>query len=142
VQPHGSNCESWCYCYVDLSCNHALLVHKGSMASSIPKGSNLRHTQHTQFNKTNSRPTDHLKYWPVWTVGQRKGRPKKQQQWLRITEHIKNSAKKRRTTRKKRKEAAGNGGFPSKPEEDEINEGLDLKPAHVKDQKEGEFGSA
>ncbi len=51
MQPHGSNCESWCYCYVDLSCNHALLAHKGSMASLIPEGSNLPHTHHTQFNK-------------------------------------------------------------------------------------------
>jgi hypothetical protein len=51
VQPHGSNCESWCYCYVNSSCNHALLVLKGSMASSITKGSNLRRTHHTQFHK-------------------------------------------------------------------------------------------
>jgi hypothetical protein len=61
---------------------------------------------------------------------------------LGITNHIKNSAKKRRTTGKKSKEAAGNDGFPSIPEEDEIGEGLDLKPAHVKDQKEGKIGSA
>ncbi len=45
-------------------------------------------------------------------------------------------------TGKKWKEAAGNDGFPSIPEEDEINEGLDLKPAHVQDQKEGKIGSA
>ncbi len=51
VQPHGSNCESWCYRYVDSNCNHALLVHKGSMASSIPRGSNLRNTHHTNVNK-------------------------------------------------------------------------------------------
>ena len=92
--------------------------------------------------KTNSRPTDHLKYCPAWTAGQKKGRPKKQQQRLGITNHIKNLAKKRRTTGKKRKEAAGNDGFPSIPEEDKINEGLDLKPVHVKDQKGGEIGSA
>ena len=92
--------------------------------------------------KTNSRPTDHLKYCPAWTAGQKKGRPKKQQRRLGITNHIKNLAKKRRTTGKKRKEAAGNDGFPSIPEEDEIGEGLDLKPAHVKDQKEGKIGSA
>ncbi len=92
--------------------------------------------------KTNSGPTDHLKYCPAWTAGQKKGQPKKQQQWLGITNHIKDSAKKRRTTRKKRKEAAGNDGFPSIPEGVEINECLDLKPAHVKDQKEGEIGSA
>jgi hypothetical protein len=101
MQPHGSNCESWCYRYVDSSCNHALLVHKGSMASSIPKGSNLRHTHHTNSIKTNSRQTDHLKYCPAWTAGQKKGRPKKQQRRLGITDHIKNSAKKRRTTGKK-----------------------------------------
>jgi hypothetical protein len=101
-------------------------------------------TTHITLNsiKTNSRPTDHLKYCPAWTVGQKKGRPKKQQRRLGITDHIKNSAKKRRTTGKKRKEAAGNDGFPSILAEDEIDEGLDLKPAHVKDQKEGKIGSA
>jgi hypothetical protein len=67
-------------------------------------------------------------------VGQKKGRPKKQQCWLEITNHIQNLAKKRRRTGKKRKDAAGNAGFPSIPEEDEINEGLDLKPVHLKDQ--------
>jgi hypothetical protein len=51
--------------------------------------------------KTNSRPTDHLKYFPAWTAGQKKGWPKKQQRRLGITDHIKNSAKKRRTTGKK-----------------------------------------
>jgi hypothetical protein len=112
------------------------------MASSIPKASNLGHTHHTQFNKINLRPTDHLKYCPAWTAGQKKDQPKKQQRRLVITNHIKNLAKKRRTTGKKRKEAAGNDGFPSIPEEDEINEGLDLRPANVKDQKEGEIGSA
>ncbi len=92
--------------------------------------------------KTNLRPTDHVKYCPAWTAGQKKGRPKKQQQRLGITDHIKNLAKKRRTTGKKRMEAAGNDGFPSIPEEDEIDEGLDLKPAHVKNQKEGKIGRA
>ena len=28
--------------------------------------------------KMNSRPTDHLKYCPAWTAGQKKGQPKKQ----------------------------------------------------------------
>jgi hypothetical protein len=92
--------------------------------------------------KTNSRPTDHLKYFPAWTAGQKKGRPKKQQQRLGITNHINNLAKKRRTTGKKRNEAAGNDGFPSILEEDKINEGLALKPAYVKDQKEGKIDSA
>ncbi len=92
--------------------------------------------------KTNSRPTDHLKYCPAWTAGQEKDRPKKQQQRLGITNHIKNSSKKRRTTGKKRKEAAGNDGFPSIPGEDKIDEGFDSKPAHVKVQKEGKIGSA
>ena len=101
-------------------------------------------TTHITLNsiKTNSRPTDHLKYCPAWTAGQKKGQPKKQQQRLGITDHIKNLAKKRRTSGKKRKEATGNDGFPSIPEEDEIDEGLDLKPAHVTDQKEGKIGSA
>ncbi len=67
---------------------------------------------------------------------------KETEQRLGITNHIKNLAKKGRRTGKKRKEAAGNDGFPSIPEEDEIDEGLDLKPAHVKDQKEGKIGSA
>ncbi len=92
--------------------------------------------------KTNSTPTDHLKYCLAWTAGQKKGRPKKQQCRLRITDHIQNLAKKRRRTGKKRKDAAGNAGFPSIPEEEEIEEGFDLKPAHVKDQKETEIGSA
>jgi hypothetical protein len=70
------------------------------------------------------------------------GSAKETERWLGITNHIKNSAKKKRTTGKKRKEAAGNDGFPSIPEEDEIDEGSDLKPAHVKDQKEGKIGSA
>jgi hypothetical protein len=62
---------------------------------------------------------------------------------LGITDHIQNSAKKRLRTGKKRKDDAGNAGFPSIPEEEEIKEGLDLKPAvHVKDQKEAEIGSA
>jgi hypothetical protein len=92
--------------------------------------------------KTILRPTDHLKYCPVWTAEQKKGRPKKQQQRLGITDHIKNLAKKRRTSGKKRKEATGNDGFPSILEEDKIDEGLDLKPVHVKDKKEGKIGSA
>jgi hypothetical protein len=92
--------------------------------------------------KTNSSQTDHLKYCPAWTVGQKKGRPKKQQRRLGITDHIHNSAKKRRRNGKKRKKAAGNAGFPSILEEDKIKEGFDLKPAHVKDQKEAEIGSA
>ncbi len=101
-------------------------------------------TTHITLNsiKTNSRPTDHLKYCPVWTAGQKKGCPKKQQQRLGITDHIQNLAKKRRMTGKKRRDAAGNAGFPSIPEEDKIDEGFDLKPAHVKDQKEGKIGSA
>jgi hypothetical protein len=61
---------------------------------------------------------------------------------LGITDHIQNSAKKRQRTGKKRKDAAGNAGFPSILEEDEIEEGFDLKPAHVQDQKEAEIGSA
>jgi hypothetical protein len=61
---------------------------------------------------------------------------------LGITNHIQNSAKKRRRTGKKRKDAAGNAGFPSIPEEDNIKEGFNLKPAHVKDQKEAKIGSA
>jgi hypothetical protein len=92
--------------------------------------------------KTNSSPTNHFKYCPAWTAGQKKGRLKKQQRRLRITYHIQNSAKKRQRTGKKRKDAAGNAGFPSIPEEDEIKEGFDLKPAHVKDQKEVKIGSA
>ncbi len=92
--------------------------------------------------KTNSRPTDHLKYCPAWTAGQKTGQLKKQQQRLGIANHIKNSAKKRRTTVKTRKEAAGDDGFPSIPEEDKIDEGLDLKPVHVTDQKECKIGSA
>jgi hypothetical protein len=58
---------------------------------------------HIRLNsiKTNLRPTDHLKYCPAWTAGQKKGWLKKQQRWLGITNHIKNSAKKRRTTRKR-----------------------------------------
>ena len=142
VQPHGSNCESWCYRYVDSSCNHALLVHKGSMASSIPRGSNLRNTHHTNINKDKIKPNDHLKYCPAWTVGQKKGRPKKQQCRLGITDHIQNLAMKRQRNGKKRKDAADNAGFPSIPEEDEIEEGFDLKPARVKDQKEADIGSA
>ena len=92
--------------------------------------------------KTNSSSTDPLKYCPAWTAGQKKGCPKKQQRQLGITDHIQSSAKKRQRNGKKRKDAAGNAGFPSIPEEDEIEEGLDLKPAHVKDQKEAEIGSA
>ncbi len=92
--------------------------------------------------KTNSRPTDHLKYCPGWTVRQKKGCPKKQQRWLGITDHIQKLAKKRRRTGKKRKDAAGNAGFPSIPKEDKIKEGFDLKPAHVKDQKVAKIGSA
>jgi hypothetical protein len=61
---------------------------------------------------------------------------------LGITNHIQNLAKKRRRTGKKRKDAAGNAGFPSILEEEEIEEGLDLKPSHVKDQKEAEIGIA
>ncbi len=90
----------------------------------------------------NSSPTDHLKYCPAWTVGQKKGCPKKQQCQLGITDHIQNLAKKRRRIGKKRKDAAGNAGFPSILEEDKIKEGFDLKPAHVKDQKEAKIGSA
>ncbi len=74
--------------------------------------------------------------------GAEEGSAKETATTVGITNHIKNSAKKRRTTGKKRKEAAGNDGFPSIPEQDEINEGLDLKPAHVKDQNKGEIGSA
>jgi hypothetical protein len=74
--------------------------------------------------------------------GAEEGSAKKQQRWLGITDHIKNLTKKRRTTGKKRKEAAGNDGFPTIPEEDDINEGLDLKHVHVKDQKEGKIGTA
>jgi hypothetical protein len=92
--------------------------------------------------RTNSSPTDHLKYCPAWTAGQKKGHQKKQQCRLGITNHIQNSAKKRWRTGKKRKDAAGNAGFPSIPEEDKIEEGFDLKPAHVKDQKEAEIASA
>jgi hypothetical protein len=92
--------------------------------------------------KTNLSPADHLKHCPAWTAGQKKGRPKKQQRWLGITDHIQNLAKKRQRTGKKRKDAAGNAGFPSIPEEDEIEEGFDLKPAHVMDQKEAKIGSA
>ncbi len=92
--------------------------------------------------KTNLTPTDHLKYCPAWTAGQKKGCPKKQQRRFGITDHIQNSAKKKRRTGKKRKDAAGNAGFPSIPEKEEIKEGLDLKPAHVKDQKEAKIGSA
>ncbi len=91
----------------------------------------MRNTHHTN-----------LKYCPAWTVGQKKGRPKKQQCRLGITNHIQNLAKKKPRTGKKRKDAAGNAGFPSIPEEEEIEEGLDLKPAHVKDQKEAKIGSA
>jgi hypothetical protein len=75
-------------------------------------------------------------------VGQKKGCPKKQQHRLGITDHIQNLAKKRRRTGKKRKDATGNAGFPSILEEDKIEEEFDLKPAHVKDQKEAEIGSA
>jgi hypothetical protein len=92
--------------------------------------------------KTNSSPTDHLKYCSVWTAGQKKGCPKKQQRQLGITDHIQSSAKKRQRNGKKRKDAAGNAGFPSIPEEDKIKEGFVLKPVHVKDQKEAEIGSA
>ena len=92
--------------------------------------------------KTTLRPTDHLKYYPAWTAGQKKGRPKKQQRRLGITNHIQNMAKRRRRTGKKRKDAAGNAGFPSIPDKAEIKEGFDLKPAHVKDQKEAKIGSA
>jgi hypothetical protein len=74
--------------------------------------------------KTNSSPTDHLKYCPAWTVGQKKGCPKKQQHRLGITNHIQNLAKKRRRTGKKRKDAAGNAGFPSIPEEDRSRKDL------------------
>jgi hypothetical protein len=90
----------------------------------------------------NLTPTDHLKYCPAWTAWQKKGRPKKQQCRLGITDHIQNLAKKRRRTGKKRKDAAGNAGFPSIPEEEKIKKGLDLKPAHVKDQKEAKIGCA
>jgi hypothetical protein len=92
--------------------------------------------------KTNSSPTDHLKYCPAWTAGQKKGRPKKQQCRLGITDHIQNLAMKRQRNGKKRKDAADNAGFQSIPEEDEIEEGFDLKPARVKDQKEADIGSA
>jgi hypothetical protein len=92
--------------------------------------------------KTNSSPTDHLKYCPAWTAGQKKGRLKKQQRRLGITNHIQNSAKERQRTGKKSNDAAGNAGFSSIPEEDEVKEGFDLKPAHVKDQKKAEIGSA
>ncbi len=112
------------------------------MVSSISRGSNLRNTITLTSIKTNLSLTDHLKYCLAWTVGQKKGRPKKQQRWLGITNHIQNSAKKRRRTGKKRKDAAGNAGFPSIPEEDNIKEGFNLKPAHVKDQKEAKIGSA
>jgi hypothetical protein len=61
---------------------------------------------------------------------------------LGITNHIQNLAKKRWRTGKKRKDAAGNAGSPSIPEEEEIEEGLDFKPAHVNDQKEAKIGSA
>ncbi len=92
--------------------------------------------------KTNSRPTDRLKYCLAWTAGQKKGCPKKQQCRLGITDHIKNFATKRRKTGKKRKDATCNVGLPSIVEEDKIDEGIDLKPAHVKDKKEGKIGSA
>ena len=90
----------------------------------------------------NSSPTDHLKYCPAWTAGQKKGCPKKQQRQLGITDHIQNSAKKRQRTGKKRNDAAGNAEFQSIPEENEIKEGFDLKPVHVKEQKEAKIGSA
>ncbi len=51
--------------------------------------------------KTNSSPTDHFKYCPGWTAGQKKGHLKKQQCWLVITNHIQNSAKKRQRTGKR-----------------------------------------
>jgi hypothetical protein len=92
--------------------------------------------------KTNSSPTDHLKYCPAWTAGKKKGCPKKQQRWLGITNHIQNSAKKRRRTGKKRQDAACNAWFLSIPEEVEIEERFDLKPVHVKDQTEAKIGSA
>ncbi len=56
--------------------------------------------------KSNSSKVDNLRYCPEWTVGRKKGRPKKAQRTLGITDHIENSAKKRkrgqgrRTTRR------------------------------------------
>ena len=46
--------------------------------------------------KNNSSKADNLRYCPDWTVGWKKGRPKKAQQTLGITDHIQNSAKKRK----------------------------------------------
>ena len=46
--------------------------------------------------KSNSFKVDNLRYCPEWTVGRKKGRPKKGQRTLGITDHIQNSAKKRK----------------------------------------------
>jgi len=46
--------------------------------------------------KSNSSKVDNLRYCPEWTVGRKKGRPKKGQRTLGITDHIQNSAKKRK----------------------------------------------
>ena len=46
--------------------------------------------------KKNSVKADHLRYCPEWTVGRKKGRPKKDKRTLGISDHIQNSGKKRK----------------------------------------------
>jgi hypothetical protein len=49
--------------------------------------------------KKNSGKAENLRYCPEWTVGRKKGRPKKNKRTLGITDHIQNSGKKRKRAR-------------------------------------------
>jgi hypothetical protein len=112
------------------------------MASSIPRGSNLRNTHHTNINKDKLEPNWPLQVLPGVDCRAEEGSPKETA--MLVGDHQPHSelGKEEAKDWKKRKDAASNAGFPSIMEEDKIEEGFALKPAHVKDQKEAEIGSA
>ena len=93
--------------------------------------------------KNNSSKADNLRYCPDWTVGQKKGRPKKAQRILGITDHIQNSAKKRKQAQ---------GGTTRRGGESEINTILEseeagdvdglLQPDGVEPEIKGAMGNA
>jgi hypothetical protein len=57
--------------------------------------------------KKNSARVDNLRYCPKWTVGKKKGRPKKDKQTMGITDHIQNSGGERKRGQKGTTRAGG-----------------------------------
>ena len=62
------------------------------------------HTCLADFNlisiKEKAAKMDNLRYCPHWTIGNKKGRPKKEQRKKGITDHIQNGGKKRKRSRR------------------------------------------